>query len=382
MSIHHLRKCCARPITSADILLEDAHQDKLPTDPQARADFGFDRCQNKNEEILLFGLYQGLVKVLEVRSVTLHRWRERDMLVDEITEKFQSVPEGRRGGYYPWFATNKERIFPPAGTEHPVHGIQGQNLLLMLEKCRDRLQGEDQHCNLTKLAPPAKNFCFLFFALLMQNIRPNPTIEPTAYLWYEFGFATCQDEHDESSLAGLYLSLLDPGGSKRRYYELFGENIPTQTTYPACTFDEFWRSWSSRGLADLFTKYLGNHWWETSHHNFYRFLRYRHDEERPSIWRLKHLLALEAHIPLSHFPETQEAVQEYGFTPRMDTRVKVELREFYKRLLSVKDPQRVHDAKVQGKLFSYSQTLLGQYSEDISSLIQRLDMESHCRGSR
>ncbi|KAJ6788739.1 hypothetical protein PWT90_07966 [Aphanocladium album] len=314
MSIHHLRKCCARPITSADILLEDAYADELPTDPQVQAGFGFDRCQNKNEEILLFGVYQGLLKGFAVDSISLHKWRERNILAAEIAKKFENVPEVDRGWYYPWFAANKERLFPTAGIEHPSHGIQEQAkeqyLFRILEKYRNRLQGEDQTASLTELEPPAKSLCYLFFVIVMENMHPPPQLGPSGYLWYEFGFATCQSEHDERNIAGLYLSLLDPGSSERRYYALFGQDVPAQRTYPACSFEEFWLAWSSRSLVDLFTKYKGNISWKTDCQNFCRFMSYRHDEQRPSIWRLKHLLALEANTPLSRFPEIEEGVKD------------------------------------------------------------------------
>lgn len=376
MSIHHLRKCCARSITSADILLEDAYRDLLPEDPQVRTDFGFDRCLTKSEEHLLFGVYQGLVKVLEVDSVSLHKWREEGILLDEITKSFGRVPEGRRGGYYPWFVKNTSRLFPSSGTAQPVHGIQEHDVLLMLEKYRDRLADEDQNASVAELEPHAKKSCFLFFVFLMEGMHPNPTVAPSAQMWYEFGFATCRDEHDESNLARMYLSLLDPGGAERRYREMFGESICTPQAHSACTFDEFWRSWSSGRLVDLFAKYKVKEGWLRDCHNLYQFLNCPQGQERPSIWRLKHLLALDAKTPLGDFPEIREAVGEYGFTHRMNTRVKIELREFYKELLLVRDPQEVHQAREQGKLFVASQNLLKQYSPDISDLVQSLDANS------
>lgn len=374
MSIDHLRRCCARPITSADTLIEDTYHDSVPDDPEVRVDFGFDRCQTKNDECLLLGVYQGLVKVFEVDSVSLQKWTEDGILLDEITKRFQSVPEGRRGAYYPWLAENKDRIFPSAGTAHPVHGVQKHDLVAMLEKYRDRLPAEYQNACLTELKPPCRKICYLFFVLLMEGTHPNPKVEPFAHMWYEFGFATCRDEWCESRLAGMYLSLLDPGGAKRRHHEMFGESIPTtQQEHPACTFDEFWRSWSSRKLVDLFAKYRIKESWGQEYRNLYHFLNCPRGQERPSIWRLNHMLALSAQTPLSGFPETMEAVKEYGFTPQMNTRVRIELREFYKNLLWTHDPQEVHQARVQGQLFLYSQYVLQQYSPDISQLVQSLD---------
>lgn len=75
---------------------------------------------------------------------------------------------------------------------------------------------------------------------------------------------------------------------------------------------------------------------------------------RPSVWRLKHLLALDYNIPLTGFPGIKDVAQQYGFTPQIDTRTKMDLREFYTQLLEAGDPLEVHQAKGAGKLLEYA----------------------------
>lgn len=230
MSISHLRKCCARSINSSDLLIEDVLRDSTPNDPQVRDHFGFDRCRNRHEESLLLGLYQGLIKMLEVSYKELDEWQEQGRLVDEITAHFEAIPYGNRGEYYPWFLKNKDHIFPPHGSVPPSLKDSPVDVLEVLEKYRGCLPSEDQKANLTQLKPATKNICFFFFALLMERWTPIPNTPLSADLWYELGFVTCQGPYEEMRLAAMYLHLLDVNRPMRL-------NYTSKATRSNCSFD-------------------------------------------------------------------------------------------------------------------------------------------------
>lgn len=120
---------------------------------------------------------------------------------------------------------------------------------------------------------------------------------------------------------------------------------------PFCSFDEFWRAWESRTLVDLFARYCRDTW------------------GRPSIWLLKHMLVLDETTHLSQFPHIREGVKEYGFHPRMDTRVKIELRELYKTTQKC-DPLKVYEAKIKGNLDLYSWDILKTYSREVRGIVR------------
>lgn len=124
----------------------------------------------------------------------------------------------------------------------------------------------------------------------------------------------------------------------------------------------------------LFAKYgINDKGVATNFRHLNGFLEIGLDKHRPSIWRLKYMLALGINMPLNDFPEVQDAATEYGFEDQMDRRVRIELWEFYKLLLSRHDPLYVHEARVQGKLMQLSQDLLTQNTADIRELVQNLD---------
>lgn len=62
------------------------------------------------------------------------------------------------------------------------------------------------------------------------------------------------------------------------------------------------------------------------------FLSYPGKSPRPSVWRLKHFLAIEDANVLTIAPEIAAAAMEYGFYPQLATRTRLDLRYFYTRV--------------------------------------------------
>jgi hypothetical protein len=104
MTLGHLAKCSARPITTADILFDDVIKDQFPKDEQTREAFGFSRCSYWREESYLLGLYRGFLLLPqgpEIGPVELNEWQRKGLLARQIIDKFSAVPEQSRGAYFP-----------------------------------------------------------------------------------------------------------------------------------------------------------------------------------------------------------------------------------------------------------------------------------------
>ncbi|KAK0735080.1 hypothetical protein B0T26DRAFT_690770 [Lasiosphaeria miniovina] len=366
MSTYHLAKCSARSLTTADILCRDAIADEMPSDPQTRDDFGFSRCRTWHEESHLLGMYRGMVALSDdVHAHEVHEWRVQGVLADKIDEFYLKIPERRRGSYYPWFARNKHLLDPSvppvdtAGKDNP--------LLRAIELAKPYLDPADREKDFRDLEPPAKRYCFVFFAMALETSRPNPGWEELD-MWYDFGFATCADEYDEGGLGSLYNRLV--GGNK--YFEDYNRSLgiapdrkmPSQQP---CPFSDFWRAWEVRSLPRLFDRYgLGG----GAH--LRHFLSFPADRPRPSVWRLRHMLALDDNTPLGGFPEIEAAAREYGFTAGLDARTKIELLQFYRKLLNRGDALEIHAAKTRGNLLEYSGKCLADIDERVKEVLKRL----------
>ncbi|KAJ6028506.1 hypothetical protein N7540_004082 [Penicillium herquei] len=385
MSLDHLAKCSARSITTADILFDDVIKDKLPKDEGAREAFGFNRCSHWREEFRLLGLYRGLLLFLhdrEISPVELDKWQENGTLTREIIERFHAIPEHSRGGYFPWFLRNQHVL----DNSTPVPQLQGPEhpILRALDAARPYLEPEDRDKDLCELQPIEKRYSFLFYALALDSSVPNPNWVEFD-LWYDFGFALCTDEYYETNLGALYSKLV--GGEKffRDYDTSLGIFPDRTSSLPTCSFDEFWRAWRDGSMADLFDKYgLGDGLDRGAGYGLGRNVGFHHLRDfmafpvekhklRPSVWRLKHLLALDDNTPLTGFPKIEGASQEYGFTPQLDARTRINLRQFYKQLLNICDPLEVHRAKESGELLGYAESLSILVDERVRGVLRKMD---------
>lgn len=384
MSLDHLAKCSARPITTADLLFDDVVKDQFPKDPQTREDFGFSRCSHPREESNLLGLYRGLLLLipgLEIEPVKLNEWQRKGLLARKTIENFSTLPEASRGAYFPWFLRNQHILDGPISSSSQPDD-QVNPLQRALDAAKPFLEPEDRGKDLLELEPPEKGYCFISYALAQDGSSPNPNWAELD-LWYDFGFAICTDEHYESSLGALYSELL--GGNKRfkDYHESLGLEPSRVADSSTCPFGEFWRAWQNGEIAELFDKYgmgdalVGDLANRSGVSHLRKFMSYpvrKHGLRlRPSVWRLKHLLALEDNTRWESFPEIQAAVQEYGFTPQLDARAKIELRRFYKQLLQAGDPLEVHRAKEHGNLLRYAQSAVGDIDNSVRDVLRKID---------
>jgi hypothetical protein len=82
---------------------------------------------------------------------------------------------------------------------------------------------------------------------------------------------------------------------------------------------------------------------------------------------------LDDNTPLTGFPEIEEASHEYGFTPQIDARTRINLRQFYRELLNTVDPLEVHRAKERGELMGYAESQLILVEERVRDVLQKMD---------
>ncbi|GFP52361.1 hypothetical protein TASIC1_0001051300 [Trichoderma asperellum] len=95
-------------------------------------------------------------------------------------------------------------------------------------------------------------------------------------------------------------------------------------------------------------------------------------ELRPSVWRLKHFLALDPNTPLGNFPKVEAAAQEYGFTSQLNAGTRLALRQFYEQLFRKVNPLMVHEAKNRGELCEYAESNIDVIDDGVRHVLQTL----------
>ena len=195
-SIRHRFTCSiGRPLNSADYLALACVEDQLPDDPQILEDYGFKNFIFPHDQSKLFGLYIGLLHLLDYDSDRLHQWRMEGRLVENIITTYEEIPIECRGGYYPWFRDN-------------LHIFKGEcaGPSDLLAEPRRYLSTADRLKQPRDLTPDAKRTSFFFYTLLLNKWRPDP--DTTSDLYLSFGFCTTRNMSEEASLAGLYEDLI------------------------------------------------------------------------------------------------------------------------------------------------------------------------------
>lgn len=189
-------------------------------------------------------------------------------------------------------------------------------------------------------------------------------------VWFDFGFVVCSNEHEERRFGGLYNQIL--AGDKFR----LGVEYPGRPSSPTCPFNEFWRVWENGSLMHIFDKYLPpigggfDDIFRPEVPYLKEFLSYPGKEKRPSVWKLKHFLALENVNLLTTTWEIAEAAMEYGFNPTLNTKTTMDLRAFYSKLLSATSPIEVDKAKNGRKLHELAVREVGEVEEHVLQILR------------
>ncbi|KAK2758342.1 hypothetical protein FQN54_004190 [Arachnomyces sp. PD_36] len=340
----HLWQCSGgRPLTSADYLIRDFVEDKLPTDPQVQIDFWFNRLPSAVDQSNLLGLFQGLLRIREEEedgevdnlvAETLHKWQVEGTLVENIVQAFHTWPEEHRGGYFPWFSRNRA-IFERSETPEE----SSQNGIASVEaRGRALLDPEDRNKSFAEFRPQVKVICYRFCVLVLHHVHPPPSEEE----WLAFGFCVCADKLEEKKLGGVYIELL------------LGEQSPDSNLESTpgviiknkgCTFTEFWKAYESRTLFDLMaSRGLGRRCSEIR--NLEYFLRHG---PRESVWDLAQFVANEEAL-VAPFP----VMTDYGFESCRGFVEIMGLKDVYRELLARVDHLELHKACLEGKIFEFA----------------------------
>ncbi|KAI8710842.1 hypothetical protein NCS52_01526900 [Fusarium sp. LHS14.1] len=387
MPLSHLLKCNMRQVTSADYLYEDVLEDELPTDPQVRQDYWFDRCQNKNEESHLCGVFAGLVHYHpnHITREELHQWRSdpggNPYLVAKIVEKFEELPNNSRGAYFPWFLRHRTRFELPAChhsiPQAPCPMTQVQN---MQARARKYLAPEDQHKDVKDLTPFTKMHCFVFYSMTVDNLYPPPVNREHSH-WFDFGFVVSHDQHEERMLGSMYNTMLFGSTSHEEYARSIGSSAMAEWMNkkdPTCSFDEFWKAWERGKLMTIFNKC----WPDLTTKDTFKLVKYdllirlrvflEAETPRPSIWKLRHFLAMEDVSVESAVAEIAWAARDYGFSEQLDTRTTMDLRNFYVQLFKKAEPLVIHCERMKGNLVQFAERHVDITTLRIKELLQGL----------
>ncbi|KAJ3267718.1 hypothetical protein HK104_005680 [Borealophlyctis nickersoniae] len=73
--------------------------------------FGYSRIPPA-DQVMLLGLYQGLIKHLDTKIEEFVEAVEKGRVPELVKEKFTTLPESAGGGYYPWFLQMEKQVFP------------------------------------------------------------------------------------------------------------------------------------------------------------------------------------------------------------------------------------------------------------------------------
>jgi hypothetical protein len=359
-------------LTTADYLALAVYSDEIPDDPQTVEDYGFSRCKTRNEKSHLLGLYIGLVKVLEVRPVDLDQWRRDGRLVENIIAEFNQRPKQSRGNYFPWFMKHTY-LLNESASDGDGDGGDSAEFIRSLESSRSSLPQDDRTKEIWDLQPITKRDSYIAYAISLDGANPHPAWVLTDLdIWYELGFCVSRNEHNERGLGGVYNTLI--GGNK--HHVDYSRSLETEykgpPPIPTCTFEEFWHAYESGKLVLLMDQYgLKRRRLEYKHLD--TFLGTPPGSSRPSVWRLRHLLALENTFQVP--AQMAEAARHYGLTSRTGAKERTILVEVYRRILLVGDPLDLHNARCRGDVWTYARSLVPKIDPSVASILRSLPRE-------
>ncbi|KAH7884981.1 hypothetical protein F5I97DRAFT_1311550 [Phlebopus sp. FC_14] len=325
----HLFMCAiGRPLDTADYLYRACWDNEFPEDEETLEDFGFSNFPSAYDQSKLLGLYIGLLLHMKVSHRELRRWQQEGTLTANIKSKYEEIPAGYRGGYYPWFLEN-------------LQVFQGENGARdIFEAALPYLDPEDDPRN---LEPQAKRLSFLLYGMLLNGYHPNPTQteEVIQTLYFTFGFCTGCGSQGEQELPRLYRTLIS-----------------------RCSFKEFWTAYESNSLISLFDAYRLSA--ERKRINHLDTFLNRNSCEAPTVWRLRTFTQ-----STNTYPPHYLAV-DYGFFNCDTVEERSALKNVYKDLLECPraDPMELHAACIKGKLYDFAKEYLPRLEQRFVRLMK------------
>jgi len=294
---------------------------------RTREDYGFTRVIPEHQSKLL-GFYIGLIVHQQVPAKKIEKWRVRGTLIEEIKAQYEKVPEGSRGGYYPWFLENQYVLdisLPIPSTVHTVENmiVRANQYAGLPASCT-----EEERQRILATWPKSKLSSYQFCAMVLSNSYPGFSIEQ----WVHFGICTCSDEHAGSDLCHLYHELLN-----------------------SSSFEEFWAAFDTSSLLDLFKRKGLLIRLRLLHPNLQDVLN-GSPREFKSVWFLKQFItANDGSVSLQ-----DSAAVDYGFKNCRTQEETNKLWDVYRQVLleGKADPLKLHAAAISGKIFEFVSGLI------------------------
>ncbi|KAH9884929.1 hypothetical protein C8Q73DRAFT_796044 [Cubamyces lactineus] len=317
----HIFRCWpGQTIKTAYHLFRAAARDEIPSDEETRRDYGFTKAAalGWHAESNLFGLYIGLLIVLQVPPDDLHRWRLEGRLIERIKSVYEPIPPEYRGEYYPWFLQHQYLL------ETPGHASTIGNMLTHPFRAAWSLVHGGFDVMRAKVWGPSPNRAFL--DLWKQGLLPSPFFGE----WLRYGFVSTLSEAEAADL-------------DIRYRYLFLHH----------SFEEFCAAYKSSGIPALFDR----HGLPCS--ILFRDVMSCTPSLPKTVWRLKSYIDLLATVRGSGLKVslalTSAVASDYGFgNCRTDGDTEL-LSRIYTRYFSHPDtsPLDLHEACMEGMLLEY-----------------------------
>ncbi|KAJ3570741.1 hypothetical protein NP233_g4207 [Leucocoprinus birnbaumii] len=326
-----------RPINTADYLALAAIKDTFPDHPQTREDYGFNNVEPGQVHMLL-GFYQGLLRLGDVKPLSLHKWRLEGTLVENIKREYERLWGRNNGAYYPWFLQNQHVLQKQSNEErskrekaqldpalHRTWTFIGKPSSTSIEEIRQWVQDLPNHLQQ----------CFFLYHTVLSNSTPAPQDD----IWVNFGYCACTHVHAEGQLRQAYAELIQ-----------------------SCNFDEFCTAYTSSSLFSLFQ----GHQIEMSRLSI---IITGHDDpciidvlsgspyRNKSVWNLKqYIVGKVIHGPddMSIRP-IRPVMADYGFEKCSTKEEHRLLFDLYRKYFDQEThtPLELHNACIQGRLFEF-----------------------------
>lgn len=273
----------------------------------------------------LLNVYKGLIVILGIPPKTIHNWRVRGVLVDQIKVTYFRVPEDSRGEYFSWFLQN-EHIVERAGQPLSAQTSPNCDNAALVDAWRftggnvkDSVEGIK-----TAIArkPEDEQKCHWMYAFLFsKGFLPPPELD----IWVDFGFASCKSQQEELDLGARYRQLI--------------------TT---CVFKEFCDAFRAHALLALF-RFKGvevndhRHLWELLGGNW-----------KKSVWYLKQSVR-QANSPMEKSNMHPAVMVDHGFINCENDIDWRQLKSVYGAFFDIRngDPITLHEAAIQGNILGY-----------------------------
>jgi hypothetical protein len=261
--------------------------------------------------------------LMGIPSKTIHDWRVRGVLVEEIKAAYYKIPAENRGNYFTWFLQNQHILDPSAAADSQSKD-KGDAMVLHAWRFTGGAETDSPAEIRARIngMPRDRQSCHLFYTMLLGKWHPAPFDD----LWIPFGFCSCSCEAEEMHLGGCY-----------------------QVLITKCTFDEFHDAFCSARILDLFRKHGINVLAD-------RYLSdvLQNHRMNKSVWDLKQF-AVQTDEQNPEGRIVNSVACDYGF---MNCRKGAEIqalkkvyRTFFERHDA--DPLALHAAALRGDIFGY-----------------------------